>query len=56
MPVIYRHGHPEGKCALRMGCGEQLSMSEVLLRRTGNKAVAEKARKLPDDMQRRRGE
>ena len=45
MPVIYRHGGAEGRCGLRMGCGEQLSLSEALLLRTRNKGDAGKPAK-----------
>ena len=55
MPVIYRHGGAEGKCGLRMGCGEQLSLSEVLLLRIRNKGEAGKRAKALSDSKRRQG-
>jgi len=53
MPVIYRNGGAEGKCGLRMGCGEQLSLSEALLQRTRNKGEAGKPAKALSGSKRR---
>ena len=55
MPVIHRHGGAEGKCGLRMGCGEQLSLSEALLLRIRHKGEAGKRVKALSDAKRRQG-
>ena len=55
MPVMYRHGGAEGKYGLRMGCGEQLSLSEALLLRIRNKGEAGKRAKALGDARRRQG-